>query len=544
MRFLTHAITAFALTTGGVSAAELIAPPQLAAMIDRHIDGRLKSEGVVPAEGIENEGVLRRLTLDLAGRIPTAAERREFLDQVETDQADNRQKVIQRLLDSPDFAYHSRNQLDILLLLRDEHNDEWREYLLEATRENRSWDRIFQEVFIPEDTLSSDVRPVSYVKHQLNDLDALTNDSSVKWLGVNIACAKCHDHPLVDDWTQDHYYGMTSFFKRTFRTKKGFLSERFEGLPKYTDIYGDEKQPGLMFLTGVQVEVPPLGIEGETLKKLQEGIKKSEKDEKAEDPPRPDFRPRAKFVELALADNEKRFFAKNLVNRLWARLFGRGLVHPLDQMHSQNAPSHPALLDDLALDVEASGYDMKRLIHALVSTRAYARVIRVAADSESIRSELFAVAVPRPLSPRQLSLSFRIAGRSPEKMKGLVDGDAWSDQRDQLEKQAEGVAKRLVIPDDGFQVPVTEALWFSNNQSIQNDILNGSGDHLVGYLKEIASDSEAVTAAFCSILNREPAEEELKVIEQYLSEREERREEALKQVVWALLATPEFRFNH
>jgi hypothetical protein len=129
-------------------------------------------------------------------------------------------------------------------------------------------------------------------------------------------------------------------------------------------------------------------------------------------------------------------------------------------------------------------------------------------------------------------------------MKGLVDGDAWSDQRDQLEKQAEGVAKRLVIPDDGFQVPVTEALWFSNNQSIQNDILNGSGDHLVGYLKEIASDSEAVTAAFCSILNREPAEEELKVIEQYLSEREERREEALKQVVWALLATPEFRFNH
>ena len=544
MRFLIHVNAAFVLVMGSLSAADLVEAPQLAAMIDRHIDARLKSEGVVPAEGIENEGFLRRLTLDLAGRIPTAAERREFLDQVETDQADKRQKVIQRLLDSPDFAYHSRNQLDILLLLRDEHNDEWREYLLEATRENRSWDRIFQEVFIPEDTLSSDVRPVSYVKHQLNDLDALTNDSSVKWLGVNIACAKCHDHPLVDDWTQDHYYGMTSFFKRTFRTKKGFLSERFEGLPKYTDIYGDEKQPGLMFLTGVQVEVPPLGIEGEALKKLQEGIKKSEKDEKAVDPPRPDFRPRAKFVELALADNEKRFFAKNLVNRLWARLFGRGLVHPLDQMHSQNAPSHPALLDDLALDVEASGYDMKRLIHALVSTRAYARVIRIAADSESSRSELFAVAVPRPLSPRQLSLSFRIAGRSPEKMKGLVDGDAWSDQRDQLEKQAEGVAKRLVIPDDGFQVPVTEALWFSNNQSIQNDILNGSGDHLVGYLKEIASDSEAVTAAFCSILNREPAEEELKVIEQYLSEREERREEALKQVVWALLATPEFRFNH
>ena len=544
MRFLIHVNAAFVLAMGSLSAADLVEAPQLAAQIDRHLDERMKSEGVRPAEAIDDEVFLRRVTLDLAGRIPTVAERQAFLDPGDADRTEKRQTLVQRLLNSPDFPYHTRNQLDILLLLRDEHNDKWREYLLEATRDNRGWDRIFQEVFLPEDTLRDDVRPVSFVKQRLNDLDALTNESSVKWLGVNIACAKCHDHPLVDDWTQDHYYGMTSFFKRTFRTKKGFLSERFEGLPKYTDIYGDEQQPGLMFLTGDKVEVPPLTLVGDELKKVQDNIKKSEKDEKADDPPRPDFRPRAKFVELALADNEKRFFSKNLINRLWARIFGRGLVHPLDQMHSQNKPSHPALLDDLAADIQASGYDMKRLVHALVLTRAYARSIRPENSSRTSRPELFAVSIPRPLSPRQLSLSFRIAATSPEKMTGLVDSDGWSDQRTQLEKQAEGVARRLTIPDDGFQVPVTEALWFSNNQSIQNDLLNGSNDRLVGFLKGIDSDSEAVTAAFTSVLNRHPAKQESKVFEQYLSDRGERREDGLKQVVWALLATPEFRFNH
>jgi len=378
----------------------------------------------------------------------------------------------------------------------------------------------------------------------LNDLDALTNNASVKWLGVNIACAKCHDHPLVDDWTQDHYYGMTSFFKRTFRTKKGFLSERFEGLPKYTDIYGDEQQPGLMFLTGEKVDEPPLKLEEEALKKLQEAIKQSEKNDNSDPPPRPDFRPRTKFVELALGDQDNRFFAKNLVNRVWARLLGRGLVHPLDQMHSENPPSHPELLDELAQYAEASGYDIKRLTEAIVLTDAYARSVNSGAESKSVPPDLFAVANPRPLAPRQLSLSLRIAGRSPEKTQGLTDTESWKDEREKLEKASEGIARQLQIPQEGFQVPVTEALWFSNNLSLQNDLLSSSNDRLVGYLKQTQSDDEAIVAAFTSVLCRTPTDVEKTAIQEYLSARTDRREDALKQVVWALLATPEFRFNH
>ena len=245
--FLSFALSVLLNAAARTEASD---PQTLADRIDHHINERLRAEGVSPAAIVADETFLRRVTLDLAGRIPTTTERTNFLSQKE-DEANSqvrRRGLVEKLIHSPDYAYHTRNQLDILLLLRSEHNATWREYLLEATNENRGWDQMFREIFQPEDTLSGDVRPVSYLKKQLNDLDALTNGASVKWLGVNIACAKCHDHPLVDDWTQDHYYGMTSFFKRTFRTKKGFLSERFEGLPKYTDIYGDEQQPGLMFL--------------------------------------------------------------------------------------------------------------------------------------------------------------------------------------------------------------------------------------------------------------------------------------------------------
>ncbi|MGB1816290.1 MAG: DUF1549 domain-containing protein [Rubripirellula sp.] len=544
MRSPVFLLVALCALLGFTTRTEASDAQALADRIDHHIDVRLQAKGVSPAPVVTDESFLRRVTLDLAGRIPTTAERTRFLDQKEKvpDSQTRRRALVEELIKSPDYAYHTRNQLDILLLLRSEHNPNWREYLLEATKENRSWDQLFREIFQPEDTLSSDVRPVSYLNKQLNDLDALTNGASVKWLGVNIACAKCHDHPLVDDWTQDHYYGMTSFFKRTFRTKKGFLSERFEGLPKYTDIYGDEQEPGLMFLTGETVDVPTLEMDEEALKKLQEAIKKSEKDDKSAPPPRPDFRPRSKFVELALADKTNRFFAKNLVNRIWARLLGRGLVHPLDQMHSQNPASHPELLDELAEAVVDSGYDVRHLTQAIVLSKVYAR--GVSSETHAASPDLFAVNVPRPLAPRQLSLSLRIAGQNPSKLQDSADNKSWDADREKLEKASEGIAKKLLIPNEGFQIPVTEALWFSNNVALQQDLLSTSSDRLVGYLKTLEADEEVVSAAFVTILNRTPDAAEASSIREYLAERVDRRDDALKQVVWALLATPEFRFNH
>lgn len=509
--------------------------------IDRSIDERLASENVNPTALIDDAAYIRRVTLDLAGRIPSTNELDDYLA---ANPSRRKQDYVQRLIESPDFAYHQRNQLDLLLLLRQEHNDKWREYLLEATRENRRWDRLFREIMLPEDTLSTDMRPVAFLKKRINDIDAMTNDSSVTWFGVNVACAKCHDHPLVSDWTQAHYYGMAAFFKRTFRTKKGFIGERFDGIPKYTNTDGEEHEAEFMFLTGTTVEDPTLEVSQEELKELNQRIKQSESDDKADAPPRPEFRPRARLVELALSEDQEFFFSRNIANRIWARLFGRGIVHPLDQMHSENEPSHPELLTELAAELRSSGYDLRRMIHAIVLSKTYARSVQRDSKDAPIAPELFAAAVPRPLSPRQLALSLRIASHSPTKI-AQRQSDDWQKHREQLERQADGLARKLVIPGEGgFQVPVSEALWFSNNQAIENDILNGSGDRLVGHLRKIESNEQVAILAVKVILSREADDDEVQAITTYLVSRDDRREQGIKQILWSLLGSPEFRFNH
>ena len=129
-------------------------------------------------------------------------------------------------------------------------------------------------------------------------------------------------------------------------------------------------------------------------------------------------------------------------------------------------------------------------------------------------------------------------------MKGLVDLDAWNSKRGELEKRIDSVARKLSFTEEDFQVPVSEALWFSNNAQVQNDYLNGSNQKLVGYLKTLEETDDLIRAATISILSREPDDVELESMRGYLQNRSENREEAIRHIVWALLSTPEFRFNH
>src|SRR5262249_40674833 len=189
------------------------------------------------------------------------------------------------------------------------------------------------------------------------------------FFGVNISCAQCHDHPLVADWKQDHYYGLKSFFARTVESGT-YLAERDFGAVKYTPHKGKEKVAPVMFLTGKTVDVPGLKEPSrEEQQKDRDGVGPGKK--ATQPPPAPSFSVRAKLVELALEPGEREFFARALVNRVWYRLFGQGLVMPLDQMHSANPPSHPGLLEWLARDLAAHGYDLRRPGRGLGLSNAY-----------------------------------------------------------------------------------------------------------------------------------------------------------------------------
>ncbi len=513
----------------------------LSSAIDRLIEARQQAEAVSHTGPIDDYAFARRVTLDLAGRIPTLQELTGF---VADTSVDKRRQLVDRLLASPDFAYHLRDSLDILLLARKKTDEPWRKYLLEAARENRSWDRIFREVMLPERELPGDKRPAAFLHARARDLDAMTNDASVLWFGVNIACAKCHDHPLVPDWEQSHYFALASFFQRTFPTRTGLVSEKFDGKLKFTTTEGEEHQAEFMFLSGTSVSEPETALDKDVLKEIGQKIRDAERKEDAPPPPQPEFSPRAELVRLALEPGEHDFFSHNMANRVWARLIGHGLVHPLDQMHSENPPSHPELLETLAQDFAQNGYDLKRLIRTIVLTRTYFRSSRWTDASEPADPELFARGMVRPLYPRQLAMSLRVATRNPNGMPGLSAPDQWMSAREKFEQDSTALAARLPIPSGLFQVGTEEALFFSNSQEFHEDFLDSGNEHLVGHLAELADPEQIVETAFLTVLSRPPSDTEKGAVALHLAQRADQREDALRQLVWALLASPEFRFNH
>ncbi|MEZ6056231.1 MAG: DUF1553 domain-containing protein [Planctomycetaceae bacterium] len=529
------------ISSGSVRGAELPgAEREIADVIDELIERKLAEKEIKPAPSIEDVPFLRRLSLDLAGRVPTPQELADF-EQLPPET--RRLSLIDNLLNSSDFAFHQRNEIDLLLLARIRKDDEWRKYLLTATRENRSWSQIFQEVITPEYSLPDQKGSTAFIRERVRELDDLTNDTAVLFFGVNIGCAKCHDHPLVDDWHQKHYFGMSSFFKRTYITKGQGIAEDFQGEVKFTTVGGEEKQASFVFLTNAEVKEPETMLDDSKRRELQEQVKNSRNDDKVK-PPTLSFSPRKQLVELALGDQTNSFLARNIVNRIWARLMGYGLVMPLDQMHSGNRPSHPELMDWLARDLIAHHYDLKRLIRGIVQSRAYARSSRWTGGGDIPSADLFAVGRVCPLTPRQLSLSLTMVSQAASRLPGLTKPADWETQRQQFEDRSNGFADLLQIPEENFQVSTDEALLFSNSKRFESEYLGGGNDRLVGQLRQMESDEEATATLFRAVLSRNPDAEESQSVVDFLSSRHDRREESLRYVSWALMSSPEFRFNH
>jgi hypothetical protein len=385
---------------------------------------------------------------------------------------------------------------------------------------------------------------LTFVKSRARELDELTNETSTIFFGVNISCAKCHDHPLVDDWKQDHYFGMASFFQRTYVTKKNGLAEKFSGEVKFKTTKGVDKVAKMMFLTGTTIDEPVVEVSSDERKKQDEEVKKQMQDDKAGPAPKPGFSPRAKLVEIALQPGNDQVFARAITNRVWAMYLGRGLVHPLDQMHSGNPPSHPELLDWLTRDLISHQFDLRRLVRGIVLSQTYARSSEWAASTEPPPADLFAVALVRPLSPRQYSLSLRIASASPETYKPELGGDEWQKRRDELERNSDGFANQFERPGENFQIAVDEALLFSNSPQFMDDFVRDSQDRLVGSIKQQADRPAQIAMAYWSTMSRAPLPDETSACEQYLSKRESEPAAGLRQMVWALLTSPELRFNH
>ncbi|MBI2808492.1 MAG: DUF1549 domain-containing protein [Planctomycetes bacterium] len=508
---------------------------------DHYIDAKLKGEKIAAAPLADDATLLRRLTLDLNGRVPTLGEVEEYLASTE---ADKKAKVVDRLLASPAFARHGAQTFYAFMQFnngqrrRGDKGNPLYDYLLRSLAENRSWDRIFREMMLPDEKDAKVKGASDFLKSRIRDLNRLTIDSSNTFFGVNVSCAQCHDHPHVHQWTQDQFYGMKSFFARTIDAG-GFLAERDFGVVKYTPNKGKEKVSPILFLTGKKLDVP--GMKDPTGPERSAEQKRLSVGKKAKGPAAPPkFSLRAKLVETALAPESRGFFARNIANRMVHRFFARGLVMPLDQVHSENPASHPELLEWLARDLAEHGYDLKRLVRGLVLTNAYARSSRW--ETEKVPdAKLFAMATVRPLAPMQLATSLKLATTNPQTIP--TEPKKLEDRIDQIEKSAGGLANLFAQPTDNFQIGVAEAMLFANNDGLQKSLLTGGGT-LVETLSKEPDLAKRAELAVRTVLSRTPRPEEIKTLVGYMQRRQDRPDAACQQIVWALLTSAEFRFNH
>lgn len=515
-------------------AAEPLLPADrpIAEVIDHYIDARLQQAKVNPALPADNHTLARRLYLDLAGRIPTADEAHAFARSTDTEK---RAKLTDTLLSSPDLVRHNATEFDELLRCDNPDAPSVRAYLLVAFRENRPWDRMFRELL---GVTPDPARPEQFVLKRLKDTDMLARDVSSVFFGLNVSCAQCHKHPYIKSLTQDYYYGMKAFFARSYDFQ-GTLLERQHAQPvQFKSKDGKLNQTGPMFLDGTKVELPPSAV-ADLAKAIQDETKQIDDLRKnyaktKQLPSMPELNLRSQLADVALQDDNRDRFARSIINRLWHRFHGYGLVMRLDQMHANNEPSHPELLAWLSRDFIEHNYDLSRLIRGMVSSKTYARSSRWTAEPPA--PELFAVARLRPLTPMQWGMSHRVASNPARLKNGTTDK-----LLETLETESQQYfAKIIEQPRDDLQIGITESMKLSNDAAL----LKRTGDGLVPQLLKLPNRRQQIEEATWTVLSRPPTADEVTLLESYLESRQDRPAEALQQLVWAMMNCGEFRFNY
>jgi hypothetical protein len=334
------------------------------------IDDRLKPvAGLEPREASDAE-FLRRASLDLMGMPPKADETRAFL----ADPApDKRERLIDRLFQSPQYARRLASALDLMLMERRANTnvsaDDWQAWLLKSVKENKPWNVLAREI-IQADGDDPAQRPAArFVLDRASDPNVLTRDIGRIFFGRDMQCAQCHDHPIVGEYLQSDYHGLLAFIAPSYplvKTENGaqktVQAERTGSDLDFKSVFvGKPRRTGPRLPDGVVIDEPLL-LPGDDYEVPPADNVKS----------RPKFSRRAKLAELA-TDGSNPAFNANIANRLWALMFGRGLVHPLDLHHPDNPAIDPDLLRSLGDRFAAMNFDMKAFLREIALSKAYQR---------------------------------------------------------------------------------------------------------------------------------------------------------------------------
>ena len=533
-----------AISIAIVLLADARADEPLHKQIDRQIAAGLKDYNKVASPMASDAEFLRRVSLDLTGRIPPASEVRTFLADTSTDK---RIQLIDKLLASPEYARRMEEYFDVVLM--DRRRDakvpgtEWQTFLRTAFAANKPYDELVREI-LSSDGADPKTRPAA--KFFLDrDLEPtiVTRDISRLFLGQNLQCAQCHDHPIVDDYKQSHFYGIQAFVNRTFlfptvQDAKAVIAEKAEGEVSFISVF-DPKKVSMTTAPAVPGRKP---IGDPKFDKGKEYAVAPAKNVK----PVPAYSRLAKLA-AAITAAENVAFRRAAANRLWAMMMGRGLVHPLDFDHSANPPSHPELMTLLADEFAKHKYDVKWLLREIALSKTYQRSSEVTPRTQDVAEDRYAVAILKPLSPEQLGYSMTQATGltdvyRADLAKNLTEPALQAKLAPHLGPFVRFYGTRPGEPEGDFVSTLDQTLFVKHGDQLRTLITPRPGG-LVDRAGKLTEPSSVVEELFLTVYGRLPADEERREIGEVLRT-SPNRTAALSDIVWAMLASAEFRFNH
>jgi hypothetical protein len=523
------------LFAGPVGALHAESRP-LREVIDTAVRAAWEKEKITPARPAGDAEFLRRIYLDLAGSVPTYEETVAFLDSKDSAK---REKLIDTLLADPRYAQHQADVWDMILFGRrppgyDTDKREGFEGWMKSRFEKNIPYNVWARELLKAEGNSAENGALYYVQYRNAPEDA-TEAIAQTFLGVQLHCARCHDHPY-ESWKQLDFYGMAAFLARLDVVsvgKKGNLPMyaigeyesgdiQFTG-PAKNAVPGKKGEPVKpKFLAGAVVDEPPAARSEKRVRFVANKM-----------PPKPKFSRKDQFADwITRPDNP--YFARAIANRVWAQYLGRGIVHPVDNLSESNQTAIPDLLDALARELVDHKFDLKWYTRELVNSRTYQ--LSGKGTGEAMPA-LYQHARSRPLSAEELVEAWRMVTgyRVVEQAGGKKPGTSRYRPLDGY------LLSFFGSPNTGtgtFQGGLHEHLYLNNGPVAQ---MIGGGKGSIG--ERMADTRQPVEARverlFLQTLHRRPAPDEAERFATFL-----KANGSPSDAVWVLITCSEFRFNH
>jgi hypothetical protein len=499
-------------------------------IVDRFTQKKWQELGIVPSDLGSDDVFVRRVYVDLTGTLPTPKQVTDFL----ADKgADKRDKLIDRLVDTPEYSYYFANRWADVLRVKRGNNQQQRAFgtfafhgwIRDAIASDKPYDQFAREILSAVGDESKAPPTVWY--RDLTKPEQFVDDACQLFLGVRVACAQCHHHPY-EKWSQDDYWGMAAFFGMVGRKQAPNLGANVQNQNQGRQIVFNK---GTGSVTNTRTGKPAIMRALDAPKiELSQG----------EDP-------RHHLADW-MVDGKNPFFARAVVNRYWAHFFSKGIVDPVDDMRVTNPPSNPELLDALADELVKNKFSLKHLVKVLVKSRTY-QLSAMPNEFNKNDKKSFARYYPHRMSAEVLYDAISQVTNSPANFQGLPT-DKFAPNR------------AIMLPDEAFpsyfldvfgrpqrisacecervsEANLAQVLHLLNSQEIQGKIARSGGrsDLMV---RDKRSDAEKVEELFLWAFARRPSPQQLQVALTNIEANGKNRQLAYENIIWALINTKEF----